>query len=420
MLYAAYYAVRYIWSRKLRSFLTVLGIAVGVAAIVSLLAISEGMEAQVIARAEVMGINNMIVSPMAGGVSFDEDDLAYILEIEHVDTATLIYTASGQVPPHVRKRAERLSKEVRGIETASSVTLVSMDLEALQRIVTLEMQDGGYPTTRLGTTLGARIARGLVSSSNKLEGVGGRLQLARVGAGQGSKGKAATLKIEGVLAEVGRGFDIGFTVDNSALVSVETFKKVTGDPSPTAGLLVIRGDDFENVDLVVSSVEAYFTSRDKQVNVKSAKSLVDSQQQEMYTMQIFLGSIGAIALVAGCIGAINTVLTSVLERTKEIGMMKAVGASYNYILMLFILESAVLGVLGGITGNFIAIGVSSALSGVLGGGSSGMLRRLGSGAVISNELMVFGFLVGLSSSLLAGYYPAKQAAKMDTITALRY
>jgi putative ABC transport system permease protein len=124
--------------------------------------------------------------------------------------------------------------------------------------------------------------------------------------------------------------------------------------------------------------------------------------------------------VAGCIGAINTVLTSVLERTKEIGMMKAVGASYNYILMLFILESAVLGVLGGITGNFIAIGVSSALSGVLGGGSSGMLRRLGSGAVISNELMVFGFLVGLSSSLLAGYYPAKQAAKMDTITALRY
>ena len=418
MLYAAYYAVRYIWSRKLRSLLTVLGIAVGVAAIVSLLGISAGMEAQVLSWVDTLGINNMGVYPAGGEDDYpDEDDLEYILQMEHVDTAALFYTTNGQVPPHVRKRAERLSKEVRGIEPTGSVTLVGTDLAALQRILSIDMQDGDFPTTRQGTAIGARVARGLVSSANELEGVGGRLQLFRLGAGQGSKGKAATLVIDGVLTEMGRSF---VEVDSSAIVSVETFKKVTGNLNPTAGYLVVRVDSYENVDLVESSLQSYFTSRDKQVDVKSSKSVVDSQQQEMYTMQIFFGSIGAIALVAGCIGAINTVLTSVLERTREIGMMKAVGASYNYVLMLFILESAVLGVLGGIVGNIIAIGISSALSGVLGGGSSGMLRRLGSGAVLSNELMVFGFLVGLGASLLAGYYPAKQAAKLDPITALRY
>ena len=420
MLYAAYYAVRQIWSRKLRSILTVLGIAVGVAAIVSLLAISEGMEAQVMARAESLGINNMVVTPMGGGITFDDDDLVFVRGIEHVDAATLIYSTSGQVPDHIRQRAERLSKEVRGIRSVRSVTLVAADLDALLRITGLELQDGTFPEKRLGTAVGGGVIQGLISSSNKLEKVGGRLQLARIGAGQGSTGKAATLSIEGVLKEVGGSSNLGFRPDDSTLVTVDTFKKVTGMASPTASTLIIRADTFENVDLVVSSVESYFDAMEKPVLASTAKSMVDSQQEEMYTFQIFFGSIGAIALVAGCIGAINTVLTSVLERTKEIGMMKAVGASYDYVLMLFILESAVLGVLGGITGNIIAFWVSDILTGFLGGSTSRTFRSMQGGAVLSNELILFGFLVGLGASLVAGYYPAKQAAKMDPITALRY
>jgi ABC-type antimicrobial peptide transport system permease subunit len=272
----------------------------------------------------------------------------------------------------------------------------------------------------MGAVVGASAAQGLVSSQNRLEGVGGKLQLSSLGAGQGSKGKTGTLSIAGLYAQVGGGVSIGFRPDDSAVVSVDTFKKVTGQASPTSSSLIVKADTFENVDLVESAVTSYFTSRDKQVLVSTAKSQVDSLQQEMYTFQIFFGGIGLIALVAGCIGAVNTVLTSVLERTREIGMMKAVGASYNYILALFILESAMLGVLGGVAGNVMSLWVSSALSAVLGSSNTGMLRQLGSGGSLTPQLVAFGFAMGLGASLVAGYYPAKQAARLDPITALRY
>lgn len=413
MLFAPYYALKYIWSRKLRSFLTLLGISVGVAAIVSLLSISQGMEDQLMEQVGQLGINN-IVYTANGEKKFSDEDIAVLLELEHAVAITPVVTTYGHMPSQFAARAQALSKKRRDIEShLDRIDIVGLDTISSKDVFGYELRKGNYPEKKYESLIGSKVASAIVMSNNKLIDLDKTLYLNDIPLGNGNTKNQVKFKVKGIYKEHG-GKAFEFNVDTAVVVNLETIKSITGQSELEYSKFTVKTDDFDNVDILESQINTYFASKGIETSTESAKFYVDQSKESLYVFQVFFAAVGIISLIAGCIGAVNTVLTSVLERTREIGVMKAVGASADYVMALFLIESAILGALGGIVGNGLAFFVSKGLAQIL--SSTGGVGT----ANITSDLMIFGFLIGFFASILAGVYPAHQASKLDPIKALRY
>ena len=131
-------------------------------------------------------------------------------------------------------------------------------------------------------------------------------------------------------------------------------------------------------------------------------------------MTLFLGAIAAVSLIVGAVGIANTMFTSVLEKTKEIGTMKAIGAKNRDILMIFLFNSAMVGLVGGILGVMLGAIVSAGLQSMMGNMTSG------SGCKLSPNLMVEGLVLAVLIGVISGVVPAYRASKLKPVDALRY
>jgi len=143
--------------------------------------------------------------------------------------------------------------------------------------------------------------------------------------------------------------------------------------------------------------------------VRNLAALMATAQETTNTMTVFLGVVGAISLVVGGIGIMNIMLVSVTERTREIGIRKALGATFNNILLQFLIEATVIGVTGGLIGILVGLGGAQVISYVTGWAT-----------VISVTSIVGSFGVSVLTGLFFGLYPARKAALLDPIDALRY
>jgi putative ABC transport system permease protein len=152
---------------------------------------------------------------------------------------------------------------------------------------------------------------------------------------------------------------------------------------------------------------------DRDFSVTASKSLADSVTEMMSSMTLFLGAIAAVSLLVGSVGIANTMFTSVLEKTKEIGTMKAIGAKNRDILMIFLFNSAMVGLVGGILGIILGAFVSSGLQAMMGGDMT-------SGNGLSISLMVEGLTLAVLIGVISGVVPAYRASKLRPVDALRY
>ena len=196
----------------------------------------------------------------------------------------------------------------------------------------------------------------------------------------------------------------------------------------------VGSDEFDSITLKVANTEdvdqimedadkklmisRHLTERGKDFSIRSAKSTQETMSDITQTMTLFLGAIAAVSLLVGAVGIANTMFTSVLEKTKEIGIMKSIGAKNSDIMMIFLLNSAIVGLVGGLLGICLGTGIASLLP-LLGMKMMGMGRE-GMTTVVTPSLLFFALLISIGIGMAAGVIPAYRASKLKPVDALRY
>lgn len=379
-------------SRKFRFALNLIGILIGCAAVTGLVSITQGLSDSVGGQLQVFGPQNVMVVP--GGMSATSfgssaltyKDLTTIESVPHVAAATPIisnkvvsYTVKGKT---YRGSTYGLTDEFQQLNTSFDVA-------------------EGRPFTRSDNgvvIIGANIAWPQDQEAPILE-VGDRITLhTRVGDIE----KTLTVRVLGVLTKMGSTF--GINLDDAIALPLRDAQQFfeTGNEF---SFIMAQADSIDNVAAAAAGIKSKLGKGYNAVTYESAKATMD---QVLGSIQAVLGGIAAISLVVAGIGIINTMTISVMERTREIGVLKAIGSKSSDVMLMFIAEAVLTGIIGGVLG--VLLGFS--LSGVI-----GSFIGISSVPSLVNGLLVVGFAV--VTTTLSGLYPAWRASNLNPVEALR-
>jgi putative ABC transport system permease protein len=397
-------AFKALLARKTRSVLTILGITIGAAVIMGLIASSGGLTAGISAQVDKIGANVVIVRAgssnfLSGSTSsyqLSTQDLSALSSISHVV----------QVAPYYQKP---VTISVGG--QSVSGTLIGIDSSVLPTIFKgLSLSEGTFPNSFDPTSaaIGNSIAYPVSSTGagSQLVGLNQAVSM-KIGAGTTS----LTFLVKGIFGAYGSA--LFSNVDESVFVSFQAAQLLLRTPYFSAIYVIV--DSADNISSVQSSIQTIYGS---DVSVISAGAIASSISAITGQLSVFLGSIGGVSLFVAAIMTANTMFVSVMERTKEIGVLKAIGFRKSQILSMFLSECVVTGIIGGICGTLLGYVLSFILGGALsfgpgrGGGASSPVFSLG--------LIVFSLFFPIGVSVLAGLYPAWRASRMSPITALKY
>ncbi|MDK2896631.1 MAG: putative transport system permease protein [Candidatus Atribacteria bacterium] len=393
-------AILSISGNKLRSFLTMLGIIIGVAAVVAMVSLGEGVTEEIVGQIGSLGSNQITILPGRSrgvpGAPVARRGGGDILEWDHyLDLEQVSFPAIKNVI------AENTVSAVATYGRESVITRVVGTTPAYPEVRNFQVEVGHFFTQRdleqaeRVAVLGKTIAQDLFLSPQAALG-----KKIRIG--------GITATVVGVMEEKSTGFqDLGEQI----LIPITTMqKRLTG--SEYLQTITVQTQKEEELDLVAKFLEVFFTNRlgdpDK-FSIFNQQDVLDTINQVTGTMTLFLAAITGISLLVGGIGIMNIMLVSVTERTREIGLRKAIGARPFDILLQFVIESSLLSALGGLIG--IVLGII---------GSQLVARLSPYQTIISPEAAIIAFSISVGVGLFFGIYPARRASQLDPITALRY
>jgi ABC-type antimicrobial peptide transport system permease subunit len=409
-------ALKALVDRKLRSVLTLLGIAVGSAILMALIASTSGLTVGVQSQIQKTGANVLTVRTAGGFFAsgststfqLSQDDVTYLKSLEGV-AAVYPYNSYGA------------AINIGG--SSIQATLVGIDLNALPVLYQgLTLAEGSMPS--LGETTSAAVGWGI---SNPVSGTPLQLNQMISMTISGIKGAKSPVSYA-VLAKAflaSYGTALSANIDDSVFIPMQAVQFVSKSPYFT-GIYVIcnTADDVANVE---NEIQTYYSNN---VRIISPGQILSSLQGISQQLTVFLGSIGAVSLFVATVGIVNTMYVSVMERTREIGILKAIGYRPKQIMGMFLSEAALTGVIGGFVGLALGFVLSFAIGGQLGGGLIGG-RGFGGGfggggggstihPVFTTGLIVFSLVLPIGLSVVAGLYPAWRASKMNAVVALKY
>jgi len=405
-------AVRAIVANRLRSLLTLLGLVIGVSSVIALIAVGQGTQKGVSDQIRGLGTDLIFIEPSAAATT--QQGTGALLTTTLTQADALAIAANGN--PAIQAVSAHITGDTQAIAGANNVGAESVftssnyaevrDLEiALGSFIAPPHDDAGSLVAVLGSRVAETLYPGIdpIGQEIRLSFLAGRVVFA--------------FTVIGVLQEVGGAADANDQVFVPITGLANRFRFLY---TPTGDLRVTQidvqttpGADTEEVKQQVSDLLLFRHNRsDPDFTIESQDDLLDAASEVANTLSILLGVIGGISLLVGGIGVMNIMLVSVTERTREIGIRRAVGATAGDIVNQFVTEALALSVLGGIIG--IVIGVVASL--LVDGQTVGDQEMT---TVIQAWSIAAAFGVSAGVGLISGIYPAWRATVVDPIAALR-
>jgi len=393
-------AVRSLFRNKTRSVLTMLGIIIGVSAVILLVSIGQGLQNYITSQFESLGTNLVVVLPgkVGGG------------DGEGFNPASAPNLAGSKLTLSDVEKIAKIGAPIEsvgaGIEMPSSISYRGKSKYTTVGGLTAEYQK----MRNLTTSEGRMITDSDVRAGRNIVDLGQSLVEKLFGAGS-AMGKDVTIggqkfQVVGILSKVGTG-GFGIDINNFAAIPLTAAQKVFGMKGVQA--IGVKSQDKDSIPEVIRLVKKELGKRlkDDDFSVIDQSSLVATINQILGVLTVALGGIAAISLIVGGVGIMNIMLVSVTERTREIGLRKAVGAKPRDILVQFLIEAVVLSLGGGLIGVII---------GAL--GAWGLNHLISTTVTWWSVALAFG--VSAIIGIVFGVAPAARASKLNPIEALKY
>lgn len=398
-------------ANKMRSFLTVLGIVIGVAAVIGMLGVGEGARYHVTSQIEKLGSNVLIVfyrHPRSKEQAMEWRGRSKGLTYEDALAIERECPAVAYVAPEVRTSASvrYLDKEwdTQVVGTTPSYQVIRNHWAEEGRFFGREEMESWAKVCVIGKTVKEELF-------GDEDPIGKEIKIGR-----------ERVTVIGVMEEKGA---LGWrNFDDQVFVPVITMqKRITGEDRVGDILVQAKGGDL--MDKAEEQVRALLLKRHNQVEdfqIRSQEEFRQTVEKTASTFKLMLAGIAAISLLVGGIGIMNIMLVTVTERTREIGIRKAVGAKRRDISLQFLIESSVLATVGGLLGILLGVFFANTLGNmIVGAGAFGPRRFFQGGhSVVTPESIVLAFAFAVAVGVFFGMYPADKAAKLDPVEALRY
>ena len=388
-------------ANKMRSILTMLGIIIGVAAVIALVSIGNGVKQDIQNSISSLGSNLLMVMPgaprtpgvrpSAGSMkSLKVSDYEAISKLDGVKAASPMTNGSYVV----------IYQNKNWTTSVSGVSYNYLDVNNWSMKSGRFLSEKNVQNRERVAVVGKTVVKNLFGDEDP---VGAEIRV-----------KNIPFRIIGVLNSKGSGA-MGNDQDDMVIIPYTTaMERVEG--VDYLRMIYVTGKDENGIDRLQSDIENLLRVRHgikdtnlDDFNIQNMNSIMETMEETTGTLTLFLGAVAAISLVVGGIGIMKIMLVSVTERTREIGVRKALGATYSVIVTQFLIEAVVISLMGGIIGIILGIGSSKLI-----GMASGM------STVISVPTIVMSFAFSMAIGLIFGIYPARKAAKLNPIDALHY
>lgn len=382
-------AIKSIKSNKGRSFLTMLGVIIGVGAVITAVAFAQGSTSSITDSIKGLG-SNLININITGRGSNRQITYAQLQEYADKNSDTISLLAP-TVTNSMTLKSGTQSVTTTVIGTSEEYEYIKSKHVSAGRFITSFDTDNKLKTVVIGTT----VANDLFSGLNPV--------------GQTMKINGNEFKVVGLLQETDGSQDSG--ADDQVIIPVTVAQRISKNGAIRN--FTVQAADANQVDLVMSNLKAYLLSvygDEDLYSVMNQAEILDTLSSITDTLTVVLAGISAISLVVGGIGIMNIMLVSVTERTREIGIRKAIGAKRRSILVQFLIEAVMLTGLGGLLGILIGVCI---IHFVIGGLNI-------TTEVYSPFWMILSFSISLGEGILFGIFPAYKAARLNPIEALRF